>query len=112
MNRIQGAIFLSIYASERPMLKSHIAKGLGVSHQVITYNLKGLLNDGIVEQIEGKYQVNPVYNAKESNEIILPLVETILFVLIDLLPSDTPVKTGSRKLKNLIAGFLELKLPD
>ena len=53
-----------------------------------------------------------VYRQKESNEIILPLIETLLYVLIDLLPSDTPVKTGSRKLKNLIGGYLELKLPD
>ena len=58
MNRIQGAIFLSIYASDKPMLKSHIAKGLGVSHQVISYNLKGLLNDGIIEQIGDRYSVN------------------------------------------------------
>lgn len=111
MNYIQGAIFLSIYASDRPMLKSHMAKDLGVSHQVVTYNLKGLLTDGIVEQIGDRYQVNPVYRRKESNEIILPLIETILYVLIDLLPSDTPVKTGPKKLKALIAGFLELKLP-
>lgn len=106
MTDMKVKTFLMLYYHDS-MLKSHIAKVLRTSIQVVNYHLEDMMDEGLVVEFNGKYQVNPIFHSDDAEMVIHPLLKVINEAIVRQLPDGIDKE---RVLVDMLHMFVEIQV--